>query len=85
MSDETLEPEGSIEIKTSRDGAEAQVTLYFTFEGDWSNMYHNIPEDEATARQWFIHEVQWALEAKRIEASKSLQAERPSDTQSGGE
>jgi hypothetical protein len=84
VADVTVEPEGSIEIKTSKHGIEAGVTLYFVFDGDWANMYDDIPADEEEARSWFVHEVQLTLEDKRNATRQDDQAERSSDTENRG-
>lgn len=84
MNDKIVEPEGSIEIQAEKDGIPASVTLYFSFSGDWSNMYSDGPETEEEARTWFVHEVQAALEARRNEARNSQQTERPSDSENRG-
>jgi len=86
MSQDTiLEPEGSIQIEATRHGVPAKVTIYFVFDGDWSNMYDDGPENEAEARTWFVQEVQAALEARRNEARNGVQAERTSGPEDRGE
>lgn len=84
MTDTTVEPHGSIDIKTSKHGIEAGVTLYFVFDGDWSNMYDDQPASEEEARAWFVREVQAALEDKRNEARSGDQAERPPGDENRG-
>jgi hypothetical protein len=79
MAENVVEPEGSIQISTEKYGSRADVTIYFVFDGDWALMYDDEPEDEAEARQWFVREVQIALEDRRSEARQSEQTERPSD------
>lgn len=85
MSDKIVEPEGSIQIATEKYGVRAGVTLHFVFEGDWAAMYDDQPESEAEARQWFVREVQIALEDRRnSEAREDEQTERPSDSEDRG-
>lgn len=84
MADTVLEPDGSLVIKTGKNGVTAEVTLYFVFDGDWSDMYEIGPETEAEARAWFIQEVYAALEARRSEARSGNQTERPSGDENRG-
>lgn len=84
MADGVLETEGSIEIKVSKHGIEAVATMYFVFDGDWSNMYDDQPDSEEEARAWFVEEVERVFEGKRSEAREGKQAERPSDDENRG-
>ncbi len=78
MTDKIVEPEGSIEIQAEKDGIPASVTLYFSFSGDWSNLYDNKVDSEDQARVLFIREVQRALEVQRNEARGGDETGRPS-------
>lgn len=82
---EAVQSEGSLRLLTQREGIEAGVTLYFVFDGDWSNVYDDVPATEAEARQWFVREVQIALERQTNEARQDDQAERPSDSENRGD
>lgn len=84
MTDKILEPEGSFRIITEKHGIPAGVTLYFVFDGDWANVYDDLPADETEARSWFTYEVQKALEAASSETRDGDQTERPSDTENRG-
>lgn len=85
MSDQILEPEGSIRVETGTHGIKAGVTLYFVFDGDWSAQYYDEHNSEADARQEFVNEVTFALEAQKGAARASEQTERPSDSEDRGE
>lgn len=85
MTDVTVEPEGSIEIKASKHGIEASATLLFVFDGDWCNMYDDAPASEEEARAWFVREVQLALEDKRNATRQDDQSEGSTDTEDRGE
>lgn len=85
MSDQVVKPEGSIRIEGEREGIAAGATIYFVFDGDWTNLYEDIPVDEEEARKWFVQEVDGLLKRAHDEESNVTQTARTSDSTDRGE
>lgn len=74
MSDQIVEPQGSLRIETERHGVKAGVTLYFVFDGGWAAQYDDALESEDAAHAHFVSEVFRALEDKKDAAREDVQA-----------
>jgi len=82
---EAVKSEGSIRVEGEREGIAAGATVYFVFDGDWTNLYEDIPVDEEEARKWFVQEVEQLLRFNNFdEAREGEQGKGPFDLEDRG-